>query len=583
MTNKIVRRTFDTESEHNLHHLHPVLQRIYLARDIRTADQLDHVLSKLPSPWLLSGMEEMVNHLVEAAVKQKKILVVADFDADGATGCAVAIRGLKLLGFTHIAYIVPNRFEYGYGLTPELVDAAETENPDILITVDNGIANNAGVEAARGVGWKVLITDHHLPGETLPAANAIVNPNLVGDKFPSKSLAGVGVMFYVLMGLRARLRELDWFVKTGIKEPNLAQLLDFVALGTIADVVPMDYVNRILVQQGLQRIRANHVHPGILALLKIANRSADGIVSSDLAFSVAPRLNAAGRLEDMSIGIECLLTDEQTVADKLASKLDQLNKDRREIEHQMKIEALGLIEQMNLGKELENISGLCLFDKRWHQGVIGILASRIKERFHRPVVAFAPSGETEIKGSARSISGVHIRDVLCDIAAKKPDLLKKFGGHAMAAGLTLDKSDYAAFAAAFEQTVKVHLDGAEYSQTVATDGELNEDLIDLEFAEMLRNAAPWGQGFPEPLFDGEFEVVQTRVLKDQHLKMVLKSPLKGNLVDAIAFFVDQPENWLRCDSVKIAYRLDINEYRNSRTAQLIIEKIEELPENYENS
>jgi len=572
---KIVRRFFDSQIDHNLHSLHPVLQRIYLARNVRAIDDLDYSLSKLPSPWLLWGMEEMVTILADAVINHRKIVVVADFDADGATGCAVAILGLRLLGLTNLSYVVPNRFEFGYGLTPELVEASRTENPELLLTVDNGISSLEGVNAARKLGWKVLITDHHLPGEALPEADAIVNPNLPGDEFPSKSLAGVGVMFYVLMALRTRLRDIEWFRQSGKKEPNLAQLLDFVALGTVADLVPLDRINRILVQQGLQRICANQTHPGILALLAIAKRSNDSVVSSDFAFAVAPRLNAAGRLEDMSLGIECLLTDDSEVAERYAFKLDQLNGGRREIEEKMKIDAFGLNDKMEFSRDMESVSGICLYDKGWHQGIIGILASRIKERFHRPVVAFAPTSNNEIKGSARSISGIHIRDVLCDIAAKYPDLIKSFGGHAMAAGLTLNAGDYPAFTSAFERVVDDHLSGIDRFENVYTDGVLGNEFMVLEFAETLRKSGPWGQGFPEPLFEGEFEVIQTRILKERHLKLLLKlSP--ENLLDGIVFFIEQPESWLRCRFVKIVYRLDVNEYRSLRTPQLMIENIEDI-------
>lgn len=578
MKKEIVQRTFKADENHTLKHLHPVLQRIYRARDIHTQEQLDHSLSGLPSPWLLTGMDDMVEQLIEAIRNDRKILIVADYDADGATSCAVAKLGLSLLGANHVSYIVPNRFEFGYGLTRELVQAARRYNPDLLITVDNGIASVDGVDAAHEEGWKVLITDHHLPGEVIPKADAIVNPNLSDSQFPSKSLAGVGVMFYVLMGLRARLREMGWFTKNGKTPPNLAQLLDYVALGTVADLVPLDHINRILVQQGLSRIRSNRAHPGILALFKVAKRSTDNLICSDLGYAVAPRLNAAGRLDDMSQGIECLLARDDETARELAINLDRLNSERREIEQQMKIEALRLIDGMDFDGKLENCSGICLFDKSWHQGVIGILASRVKEKFHRPVIIFAPANEREIRGSARSIAGVHIRDVLCDIASKHPALLKKFGGHAMAAGLTLDKEDYPTFVAAFEDVVCTHLNGIELNNIVWTDGSLDDDLIDLEFAEMLRKSAPWGQGFPEPLFHGDFDVIQVRVIKDQHLKLILQSPDKEKSVDAIAFFVDNPEGWLRCDAVKIAYRLDINDYRNSRTTQLIIEHIERLPD-----
>lgn len=556
--------------------IHPVLERIYLARGLTSAADLDRTLANLPSPWLLSGMEDMVAHLITAINDGQRISVIADFDADGATSCAVAVKGLQLLGAGQVSFIVPNRFEYGYGLTPEIVDLARQQKPDVIITVDNGISSIDGVKAAKDSGLKVLVTDHHLPGHELPAADAIVNPNLPDDQFPSGALAGVGVIFYVLMALRSRLREQNWFEQKQIQEPNLAQLLDYVALGTVADVVSLDRVNRILVHQGLLRIRTGRAHPGLNALIEISGKNPQTINSSDLGFAIGPRLNAAGRMDDMSLGIECLLTEDPVYAREIAVQLDELNNDRREIEGQMKKEAIVLLREMKTLDEHHLPAGVCLFNADWHQGVIGILASRIKDRLHRPVIAFASAGKDEIKGSARSIPGVHIRDVLSDIAAEHPKLLSKFGGHAMAAGLSLKMHDYPLFALAFDEMVRKRLADVDLELKIYSDGELSENDISIEFASLLQNAGTWGQAFPEPVFDGVFDVVQSRIVGQRHLKLVLRMPSTGLLIDAIAFYVDHPEQWLGLRSCRIAYKLDINEFRGNRNVQLILQYMEKL-------
>ncbi|MBS3964516.1 MAG: single-stranded-DNA-specific exonuclease RecJ [Methylomonas sp.] len=552
----------------------PVLRRIFASRGVRSDDELDRALTRLPSPWLLSGMQAMVDHLVAALNAQKAITVVADFDADGATACALAIKGLTLLGAQRLNFIVPNRFEYGYGLTPEIVELTKLQQAQVIITVDNGISSLDGVQAANAAGIQVLVTDHHLPGDTLPAADAIVNPNLPGDKFPSRNIAGVGVMFYVLMALRIRLRERHWFEKHGITEPNLAQLLDYVALGTVADVVTLDRVNRILVHQGLSRIRAGRCQPGIRALAQVAGRSLAQLASADLGFAIAPRLNAAGRMDDMALGIRCLLTDDDALASDMAVQLDALNQDRKTVEGQMRTQALALLADMRALDEKHLSAGVCLYDADWHQGVIGILAARIKDRLHRPVIAFAPADNGDIKGSARSIPGVHIRDVLADIAARYPKLLSKFGGHAMAAGLSLKLHDYPPFALAFAEAVAARLDQADLDQKVWSDGQLTENEMTLDFADSVQNAATWGQGFPEPVFDGVFDVIQCRIVGRQHLKFVLRLPFSALLIDAIAFFADQPENWLGCRKIVCAYRLDANEFRNQRNLQLQLHYVE---------
>jgi len=556
--------------------LHPILERIYLARGLTSEADLDRTLAKLPSPWLLSGMEDMVAHLINAINEGLRISVIADFDADGATSCAVAVKGLQLLGAGPVSFIVPNRFEYGYGLTPEIVELVKQQKPDIIITVDNGISSIDGVKAAKASGLKVLVTDHHLPGHELPAADAIVNPNLPDDKFPSGALAGVGVIFYVLMALRSRLREQNWFEKHQIQEPNLAQLLDYVALGSVADVVPLDRVNRILVYQGLLRIRTGRAHPGVNALIEVSGKKAQSISSSDLGFSLGPRLNAAGRMDDMSLGIECLLAEDPAHAKEIALQLDDLNNDRREIEGQMKKEAVALLREMKTLDENHLPAGVCLFNADWHQGVIGILASRIKDRVHRPVIAFASAGKDEIKGSARSIPGIHIRDVLSDIAAEHPKLLSKFGGHAMAAGLSLKMHDYPPFALAFDEMVRKRLANVDLELKVYSDGELSESDISIEFAALLQNAGTWGQEFPEPVFDGIFDVIQSRVVGQRHLKLVLRKPDNEQLIDAIAFYVDHPEQWLGLRSCRMVYKLDINEFRGNRNVQFILQYMEKI-------
>ena len=556
--------------------LHPLLERLFLARGIKTDIELDRTLSKLPSPWLLSGLEDMVAHLIIAINEQQKICIVADFDADGATSCAVAIKGLQLLGAGQVSFVVPNRFEYGYGLTPEIVELVKLQNPDVIITVDNGISSIDGVKAANDSGIKVLVTDHHLPGLELPPADAIVNPNLLDDKFPCKSLAGVGVMFYVLMALRSRLREMNWFESHQVKEPNLAQLLDYVALGTVADVVALEQTNRILVHQGLLRIRTGRCHPGISALIEVSGRNPQAIAASDLGFSIGPRLNAAGRMDDMSLGIQCLLTDDPVLAKDIALKLDELNNDRREVESVMKHEAMTYLSEMKILDKHHLPSGVCLFDANWHQGVIGILASRIKDQVHRPVIAFAPAGKDLIKGSARSIPGVHIRDVLSDIAAAHPKLLSKFGGHAMAAGLSIKMHDYPPFVLAFDEMVSNRLASVDLEQKILSDGELTEQEMTLEIADLLQNAATWGQAFPEPLFDGVFDVIQSRVVGQRHLKLVLRKPGGDLVIDAIAFFVDKPEHLLGLRQIKAAYKLDINEFRGNRSVQFIVQYFEKI-------
>ncbi len=553
----------------------PLLRRVFSQRDIDSVEELNLAIGGLLSPFDLLGINAALELLLSQQQKQGKVLIVSDFDADGATSCVLAIQALRSLGFDNVDYIVPNRFEYGYGLTPEIVDLAKTKHPDLIITVDNGISSYEGVQAALDGNIKVLITDHHLPGDQLPAADAIDNPNQRGCEFPSKSLAGVGVIFYLMLALRARLRQLNWFEINHRPEPNLSALLDLVALGTIADVVPLDQNNRILVNEGLKRIRKGKTRPGILALLEVSNRKKENMAASDLGFAIGPRLNAAGRLDDMSLGIECLLSDSYTDAFAMAIELDNLNSDRKLIENEMREEAFASLEQLSID-EKEIQAGICVYEETWHQGVIGILASRIKDKYHRPVIAFADANGQgdEIKGSARSIPGFHVRDALDTIAAQNPGLISKFGGHAMAAGLTLSKSAFAEFSKAFSNYAEKNLGEEALTAKIVTDGEVTSDLLSLETAQSLVDAGPWGQGFPEPLFDGLFELRELRVLADKHLKMRV-SPVDSELeLEAIAFNVDQHLRPPVACIMRFVYRLDINRYRNIKKLQLIIEHME---------
>lgn len=556
--------------------MNPILMRIYTARGVADAIEVEKRLEHLLPYNQLSGLEAATRHIYEALQQQQRILVLGDFDADGATSCALAVTALKTMGAKNVTYLVPNRFEYGYGLTPEIVEVAKTYEPALLITVDNGITSIAGVEAAKAAGMKVVITDHHLPGVTLPNADAIVNPNSIGDAFESKNLAGVGVVFYVMLALRTFLRDQQWFKQNQLPEPNMAQFLDLVALGTVADVVPLDRNNRILVHQGLQRIRAGKGRPGIKALLNVAGRSEHNLAATDLGFAVAPRLNAAGRLDDMSLGITGLLTEDYARALLIAQQLNQLNDERRAIESDMQEQAVEQLRQLSWHRLETCPAGVCLFDENWHQGVIGILASRIKDKLHRPVVAFAAASETELKGSARSISGIHIRDVFQAIDAKQPGLIIKFGGHAMAAGITIMRENFSRFSQAFADEVSRGLTDDTLKQVILSDGELDESDATLETAQLLRDAEPWGQAFPEPMFDGIFLLQDQRIVGGRHLKMRVCWLAGGQRIfDAIAFNVDLnvwPNH--RCEKVHLAYKLDINEFNGRRTVQFIVEHLE---------
>jgi len=555
--------------------LHPVLRRAYAARGIREPQQLSMELSRLLPVGSLRGVSEAVELLLRHR-ERGRILVVGDFDADGATSTALMLRALRAWGFAAVDFLVPNRFEFGYGLTPEIVAVAATRTPTLLVTVDNGISSLAGVASARALGLDVLVTDHHLPGAQLPCANVIVNPNAGGDEFASRCLAGVGVAFYVLAALK---RALDAGSLSPPGAPGVAEFLDLVALGTVADLVPLDANNRVLVAQGLRRIRAGRCVPGITALLEVALRRRADLTATDLGFSVAPRLNAAGRLEDMTIGIQCLLADDAATATVLATRLDAINKERRQIEARMQADALAALRNLTdpLSRAAQR-NGLCLFDESWHQGVVGLVASRIKDRTSRPVIAFARAGDGVLRGSARSVPGLHIRDVLDAIATRKPDLIARFGGHAMAAGMTLAAAHLDEFAAAFDEEVTRWAAVAGFSESIETDGELTVAELALETATALRAGGPWGQLFPEPSFDGVFMVRNTRIVGERHVKMWVEVPHTGRSFDAIAFnFLDVADGGgatqLPAGEVHLVYRLDVNEYQNQRRLQLLVDRV----------
>ncbi|EJV9942545.1 single-stranded-DNA-specific exonuclease RecJ [Salmonella enterica] len=553
--------------------LPPLLRRLYASRGVRSARELERSVKGM-LPWQqLSGIDNAVEILYNAFREGIRIIVVGDFDADGATSTALSVLGMRALGCDNISYLVPNRFEDGYGLSPEVVDQAKARGAQLIVTVDNGISSHAGVAHAKTLGIPVIVTDHHLPGDTLPDAEAIINPNLRDCEFPSKSLAGVGVAFYLMLALRTFLRDKGWFDERNIAPPNLAELLDLVALGTVADVVPLDANNRILTWQGLSRIRAGKCHPGIKALLEISNRDPQQLAASDLGFALGPRLNAAGRLDDMSVGVALLLCDNLGEARVLASELDALNQTRKEIEQGMQAEALILCEKLERSSETLP-GGLAMYHPEWHQGVVGILASRIKERFHRPVIAFAPAGDGTLKGSGRSIQGLHMRDALERLDTLYPDLMIKFGGHAMAAGLSLEEHKFEQFQQRFGELVTEWLDPALLQGEVISDGPLSAAEMSMEVAQLLRDAGPWGQMFPEPLFDGRFRLLQQRLVGERHLKVMVEPVGGGPLLDGIAFNIDTtcwPDNGVR--EVELAYKLDINEFRGNRSLQIIIDDI----------
>ncbi|MEZ9524823.1 single-stranded-DNA-specific exonuclease RecJ [Enterovibrio norvegicus] len=550
----------------------PLLQRIYANRGVTSEGELERSAKGLHGFNEFHGMDKAVAILTAAIADGKRIIIVGDFDADGATSSALSVTALRMLGCFNVDYLVPNRFEDGYGLSPDVVEQAAAKGAELIMTVDNGVSSIEGVATAKAKGIQVVVTDHHLPGNVLPDADAMVNPNLNECGFPSKSLAGVGVAFYLMLALRAHLRDIGWFTQKNIPEPNLAEVLDLVALGTVADVVALDTNNRILVHQGLMRIRAGKCRPGIQALIEVANRNMTTLVASDFGFALGPRINAAGRLDDMSFGVELLLSESLPAARQMASELDALNQTRKDIEQGMKEEAMAICERLQFGEQTKLPCGLALFQREWHQGVIGIVASRIKDKFHRPVIAFADGGEGTIKGSARSIVGLHMRDTLDLIDTQNPGLIHKFGGHAMAAGLTIAEADFERFSRLFDDAVKSVISEEELKGVLMSDGELLPTEISLDVAEVLRSGGPWGQGFPEPLFDGKFKILHQKLVGGKHLKMMLEPAMGGQMVDGIAFNIDV-RRWPdpSVQLVDLAYRLDVNEFRGNRTVQLMIE------------
>jgi len=551
------------------------LQQIYATRGCTQISQLEKGLKSLQHYQGLKGIQGAVMCLADAIIQGKKLVIVGDFDADGATSTALCLLALKRLGAHKQSYLVPNRFDFGYGLSPEIVEIAAQQQADLIMTVDNGISCFAGVDRAKALGLQVVITDHHLPADTLPNADAIVNPNQPGCEFLSKNLAGVGVAFYLMLALKQELTTRSWFEQQAIETPNLAELLDLVALGTVADVVPLDENNRVLVHQGLQRIRSGYCRPGIKAMLDIANRAGNDLVASDLGFVLGPRLNAAGRLDDMALGIECLLCDDPGRARQMAMQLDSLNRERREIEAGMQQEAIKALELLKFSQS-ELPAAISLYQADWHQGVIGIVAGRIKDKYFRPTIAFAHDDEDTLKGSARSIPGLHIRDLLEEINSRYPGVIKKFGGHAMAAGLSLELSQLPVFETVFQQVAEEWLKDKALRGEILSDGQLQGEEYSLEFAQLIREAGPWGQAFPEPIFDDSFELVQQRIVGEKHLKLLLKHN-SGTLLDGIAFNVDL-SLWPDPDTrvVRVAFKLDINQFRGKSSLQLMVEGIEAI-------
>ncbi|MYL26431.1 MULTISPECIES: single-stranded-DNA-specific exonuclease RecJ [Halomonadaceae] len=554
--------------------LHPLLRRLYAARGVMDASQLDYGLASLARPEGFLGMETAASTLANAVMQGQRITIVGDFDADGATSTALAVLALTRFGAHQVDYRVPSRFTDGYGLTPGIIDqlAQEGSLPDLILTVDNGIAAHEGVARAGEKGVRVVVTDHHLPGETLPGAEAIVNPNQPGCGFPTGNTAGVTVTFYVMSALRRHLEAAGWFAQA---PPAMAEYLDLVALGTVADVVPLDHNNRTLVAQGLRRIRAGRTRPGIRALLELAGRDADALEATDLGFVLGPRLNAAGRLDDMAVGIECLLTEDEGEAQRLASELDRLNRERRTIESDMRGEAESALARLHLDEgELPPV--LCLHDEQWHEGVIGLLASRIRERFHRPVIAFARGGEGLLKGSARSVPGLHIRDLIAELDARHPGLLNRYGGHAMAAGMTLTDSGVDQFREAVTELVRERVEPELLRPEVLSDGELEPHWLTLETAHLLSSGGPWGQGFPEPVFDGEFELLEQRIVGERHLKLQIGVPGWNTPLDGIAFNIDTDQWPCECRRARLAYQLDANRFRGRERLQLRVLHLEPL-------
>jgi len=575
-SSSIKRRDTPVSEELENSDLHPLLKKIYANRGVTKLKQVDYSLKKLIDFSLLKDIDLAAEIVSQAIMENKRIMVIGDFDADGATSCAVMMRSLKAFGLDNVDYLVPNRFDFGYGLSPQIVDVAFESKPDLIVTVDNGISSIDGVKRANELGITVVVTDHHLAADILPDAAAIVNPNQPGCEFPSKVIAGVGVAFYLMLAVRAVLREKKWFDASSRSEPNMAHFLDLVALGTVADVVPLDENNRILVESGLKRIRVNKACAGINALLTIAGKSIEACSAQDFGFIIGPRLNAAGRLDDMSIGIECLLSDNYEQAFQYASTLNQMNLQRRQIEGEMLVQAFTLLEQQI--EQLDDVEvipdALALYDEQWHQGVVGLLASRIKEKYHRPVIAFADAGDGELKGSGRSIPGLHMRDVLDAVSKQQHDLIEKFGGHAMAAGLSIKQENLARFQQAFSEQVSAVLRPEDLHNINETDGAVDEEYMTIEASEIFKYASPWGQLFPEPVFDDVFKVMNWRIVGEKHLKLDLLKTESGVSYSAIAFNKTDEDLPAGDDDIRVVYRLDVNEFRGKRSLQLIVQHIE---------
>jgi len=563
-------KTRPTTESNTLSDLPDWLARILTSRGVQQLSELEFDFKQMPSPEQMLGAVAAAEVLADAIAQQARILIIADYDVDGATSCTLVKQSLELLGAQNVGYLVPDRFKLGYGLSPAVVELALEFKPDWLITVDNGIASVAGVRAAKAAGLGVIVTDHHLPGNELPEADVIVNPNQPGCTFPTKTLAGVGVAFYVMLALRQELRRRDWFKSQSTAEPNLAQMLDLVALGTVADLVPLDHLNRLLVKQGLKRINQGLTRPGIKTILQLARGETEEVVAQDMGFAVAPRLNAAGRLDDMTLGIECLLSQTAAGALPLAERLNDWNVERRQIQQTMENEASNIAQSQAISDSTYTIS---LYSDNWHEGVVGLVASKIKDHYYRPTVVFAPAEQAGlIKGSARSIKGIHIRDALDAVATRAPDVLQKFGGHAMAAGLTIEAQHLKAFSALFETVVQEVAEPETFDNVLWTDGELPAIALNLDTAQLIRHYGPWGQKFPEPLFRGTFLVLDTYVLKQRHLKFRLQTSA-GKVIDAIAFNLSDDILSRHFEQIHIAYRLNVNHFRGQSKAQLMIEHI----------
>ncbi len=563
-------KTRPTTESNTLSDLPDWLARILTSRGVQQLSELEFDFKQMPSPEQMLGAVAAAEVLADAIAQQARILIIADYDVDGATSCTLVKQSLELLGAQNVGYLVPDRFKLGYGLSPAVVELALEFKPDWLITVDNGIASVAGVRAAKAAGLGVIVTDHHLPGNELPEADVIVNPNQPGCTFPTKTLAGVGVAFYVMLALRQELRRRDWFKSQSTAEPNLAQMLDLVALGTVADLVPLDHLNRLLVKQGLKRINQGLTRPGIKTILQLARGETEEVVAQDMGFAVAPRLNAAGRLDDMTLGIECLLSQTAAGALPLAERLNDWNVERRQIQQTMENEASNIAQSQAISDSTYTIS---LYSDNWHEGVVGLVASKIKDHYYRPTVVFAPAEQAGlIKGSARSIKGIHIRDALDAVATRAPDVLQKFGGHAMAAGLTIEAQHLKAFSALFETVVQEVAEPETFDNVLWTDGELPAIALNLDTAQLIRHYGPWGQKFPEPLFEGTFRVLDTYVLKQRHLKFRLQTAA-GKVIDAIAFNLSDDILSHHFEQIHIAYRLNVNHFRGQSKAQLMIEHI----------